>query len=158
MMDRGLARVDIDIVYSGQPLALKNNFMGTLTPSGMGLKTPALRSNQRFFHQRYERIRGYLEYPHVAKKALFIYKHEDPKPTAQQSASSVYVKMDVRIYDLATLQHRSTNHYEKWHVYVFFVEKIFLLFLAADLQQVALQYINFCTIQSSSNCQLGRQK
>lgn len=39
---RGLATVDIDIVYSEQSRAHKNSFAGTLVPAGTGLRTAAL--------------------------------------------------------------------------------------------------------------------
>ncbi|GFU77014.1 uncharacterized protein TNCV_4521701 [Trichonephila clavipes] len=41
--------------------------------------------------------------------------------------------MEVCMYDLASFQHRSTDHYENWHVYVFFCGKGFsaILFVAA---------------------------
>ncbi|GFV67031.1 uncharacterized protein TNCV_357171 [Trichonephila clavipes] len=55
------------------------------------------------------------------------------------------------MYDLASLLHRSTDHYENWHVYVFFGGESFcgILFAAAP-HQVVLQPINFCTVQSIS--------
>ncbi|GFV05979.1 uncharacterized protein TNCV_3142701 [Trichonephila clavipes] len=57
--------------------------------------------------------------------------------------------MDVGIYDIASLLHRSTDHYENWHVYVFFCGEgsCAILFVPAP-HQGALQHINFCTVQS----------
>ncbi|GFX60768.1 hypothetical protein TNCV_4977441 [Trichonephila clavipes] len=56
--------------------------------------------------------------------------------------------MDVCKYDLASLQHSSTDHYENWHVYVFFCGEGFcaILFVTAS-HQVVLQHINFCNPQ-----------
>ncbi|GFU73264.1 uncharacterized protein TNCV_167471 [Trichonephila clavipes] len=57
--------------------------------------------------------------------------------------------MDVCKNDLASLQHRSTDHYENGHSYVFFCGEGFcaILFVAAP-HQLELQLINFSTVQS----------
>ncbi|GFX42383.1 uncharacterized protein TNCV_1519471 [Trichonephila clavipes] len=53
---------------------------------------------------------------------------------------------DVNIHSLT--QHRSTDHYGNWPVYVFFCEGFCAILFVASPHQVALQHINFCTIQS----------
>ncbi|GFU08025.1 hypothetical protein TNCV_1527641 [Trichonephila clavipes] len=41
--------------------------------------------------------------------------------------------MDVCIYEIASLQHRSTDHYENWHVYMYFYGEGFcVILLVAD--------------------------
>ncbi|PRD27053.1 UNVERIFIED_CONTAM: Sialin [Trichonephila clavipes] len=35
------------------------------------------------------------------------------------SFSSIFIKLDVCVYDLASIQHRSSDHYENWHAYFF---------------------------------------
>ncbi|GFX41355.1 hypothetical protein TNCV_1654381 [Trichonephila clavipes] len=59
--------------------------------------------------------------------------------------------MDDRINEITSLQHRSTNHYENWHVQVFLCGEGFcaILFAAAP-HQVALRQINFCAVQSTT--------
>ncbi|GFW67453.1 hypothetical protein TNCV_3391241 [Trichonephila clavipes] len=57
--------------------------------------------------------------------------------------------MDVCLYDLASLQHRSTDHYENWHAYVIFYGECFSAIVSVvTFHQVALQHFNFFTVQS----------
>ncbi|GFV12578.1 uncharacterized protein TNCV_4425311 [Trichonephila clavipes] len=39
---------------------------------------------------------------------------------------SIYIKRDVCMYEIESLKHRSTDPYENWHVYVFFVWRMCL--------------------------------
>ncbi|PRD35509.1 UNVERIFIED_CONTAM: hypothetical protein NCL1_11416 [Trichonephila clavipes] len=57
--------------------------------------------------------------------------------------------MDVCVYDLASFHHPSTDQYENWSVSVFFLWNRFCaIFFVAAPHQVALQHIDFCTVQS----------
>ncbi|GFV15886.1 uncharacterized protein TNCV_988691 [Trichonephila clavipes] len=57
--------------------------------------------------------------------------------------------MNVWMYDLASHQRGSTDLYENQHEYVFFGREGFCaVLIVAAPNQVALQHINFCTVQS----------
>ncbi|GFU10337.1 hypothetical protein TNCV_2362071 [Trichonephila clavipes] len=65
------------------------------------------------------------------------------------SPLSICIKMDVCMYEIASLRHRSTDHSEKWNVYEFFYGEGFCaIFFVAAPDQMALQHISFCTVQS----------
>ncbi|GFX75595.1 transposon Tf2-6 polyprotein [Trichonephila clavipes] len=87
-------------------------------------------------HERLEIIRCFWSSPH-------------PRSKRSYKDISINIKIDVCIHEIAPLQHRSTDDYENYHVYVFFCGEGFgaILFVATP-HQVALQYIDFCTVQS----------
>ncbi|GFU37628.1 uncharacterized protein TNCV_4275261 [Trichonephila clavipes] len=61
--------------------------------------------------------------------------------------------------EITSPQHRSTDDYENWHVYVFFCGEGFCAFLFVPTpHQVALQPINFCTVQSITKLSTGSPK
>ncbi|GFU92362.1 hypothetical protein TNCV_823881 [Trichonephila clavipes] len=60
--------------------------------------------------------------------------------------------MDVCIYDLASLQHRSTNPYENLHVYeTFYGEWFCAVIPVAALHQVSLQHLQCPINQELAN-------
>ncbi|GFT40226.1 hypothetical protein TNCV_627371 [Trichonephila clavipes] len=69
----------------------------------------------------------------------------------------MYISGYVCIYEITLLQHRSTDYYGNWHVYVLGGGFCAILFVAA-LYQLALQHINFCTIQSIAKLSTGSLK
>ncbi|GFY02475.1 uncharacterized protein TNCV_3503561 [Trichonephila clavipes] len=62
--------------------------------------------------------------------------------------STIYKKMDIGIYEIASLQHRSTDYYENCNVYVLICKGFCAILFVAAPHQVTLQHINFCTAQS----------
>ncbi|GFT95726.1 hypothetical protein TNCV_311011 [Trichonephila clavipes] len=57
----------------------------------------------------------------------------------------------------ASIQHLSSNHYENWHVYVFFGEGFCAILFVAAPHQSVIQPINFCNVQSIVKCQNDHQ-